>query len=76
MPSNPAPVIAESLIAELPPERTDAAAVQHAHRASVWWEENFEIIDTWFEAGEAVEGLLRPIKTRKRRIEAQHPAPD
>jgi len=25
---------------------------------------------TWFEAGEAVEGLLRPPKTRKRRIEA------
>jgi hypothetical protein len=68
--SIPPPVIAESLIAELPLERTDEAAVQHAHRASARWKEKFEIIDTWFEAGEAVEGLLRPLKTRKRRIEA------
>jgi hypothetical protein len=63
-------VIAESLIAELPPERTDAAAAQRAHRASARWEEKFETIATWFEAGEAVAGLLRPLKTRKRQIEA------
>src|SRR5690349_15377006 len=63
-------VIAESLIAELPPERTDAAAAQRAHRASARWEEKFETIATWFEAGEAVARLLRPLKTRKRQIEA------
>ena len=68
--SIPPSVMAELLIAELPPERTDAAAAQRAHRASARWEEKFETIATWFEAGEAVEGLLRPLKTRKRRIEA------
>ena len=60
----------ESLIAELPPERTDASAARRANRASARWEENFETVATWFEAGEPVEALLRPFKTRKRRIEA------
>ena len=63
-------VMAESLIADLPPERTDASAAQRAHRASARWEEKFETVATWFEAGEPVEALLRPFKTRKRRIEA------
>ena len=34
------------------------------------WEEKFETVATWFKAGEPVEALLRPFKTRKRRIEA------
>jgi hypothetical protein len=62
--------MAELLIAELPPERTDTAAAQRAHRASARWQEKFETTATWFDAGDAVEGLLRPLKTRKRRIEA------
>jgi hypothetical protein len=62
-------VMAESLIAELPPERTGASAAQRAHRASAKWEEKFETVATWFEAGEPVEALLQPFKTRKRRIE-------
>ena len=41
-----------------------------AHRASARWEQEFETVTSWFEAGEAVEGLLRPLRTRKRRIEA------
>ena len=41
-----------------------------AHRASARWEQGFETVTSWFEAGEAVEGLLRPLRTRKRRIEA------
>jgi hypothetical protein len=28
------------------------------------------MLESWFEAGEAVESLLRPLKTRKQRIEA------
>src|SRR5438874_1593426 len=60
----------EALLAELPPERTGTAAAQSAHRASAKWEEKFETVATWFEAGEAVEDLLRPLRTRKRRIEA------
>jgi hypothetical protein len=60
----------EALLAELPPERTGTAAAQSAHRASAKWEEKFETLASWFEAGEAVEDLLRPLRTRKRRIEA------
>jgi hypothetical protein len=41
-----------------------------AHRASAKWEEEFETLASWFEAGEAVERLLQPLRTRKRRIEA------
>src|SRR6266478_5733330 len=60
----------EALLAELPPERTSTAAAQSAHRASTEWEQKYETIATWFEAGGAVEDLLRPLRTRKRRIEA------
>jgi hypothetical protein len=60
----------EALLAELPPERTGTAAAQSAHRASAKWEEKFETVATWFEAGGAIEDLLRPLRTRKRRIEA------
>jgi vacuolar-type H+-ATPase subunit D/Vma8 len=44
--------------------------VSHAHRASAKWEEEFETLASWFEAGEAVERLLQPLRMRKRRIEA------
>ncbi|MGA7265375.1 MAG: hypothetical protein WBX30_31455 [Stellaceae bacterium] len=60
----------EALLAELPPERMGMAAAQSAHRASAEWEQKYETVATWFEAGEAVEGLLRPLRTRKGRIEA------
>src|SRR5690348_12952851 len=63
-------VMAGSLIADLPPDRTDASAAQRAHRASARWEEKFETVATWFEAGEPVEALLQPLKTRNRRSEA------
>jgi hypothetical protein len=45
-------------------------AAQAAHRASVSWEQEFETLASWFEAGEAVQELLQPLRTRKRRIEA------
>src|SRR6185312_16509733 len=41
-----------ALIAELPPEQTGTTAAQSAHRASVRWEEKFDTVATWFEAGE------------------------
>jgi hypothetical protein len=63
-------VLVEALIAGLPSARTDTAAAQVAHRASVSWEQEFETVASWFEAGEAVQKLLRPLRTRKRRIEA------
>jgi hypothetical protein len=51
------------------PARKDVKAVLAAHRASARWEQEFETVTSWFEAGEAVEALLRPLRTRKRRIE-------
>jgi hypothetical protein len=63
-------VLVEALIADLPSARTDTEAAQAAHRASVSWEQEFETLASWFEAGEAVEKLLQPLRTRKRRIEA------
>jgi len=62
--------LVEALIADLPSARTDTAAAQAAHRASVSWEQGFETLASWFEAGEDVEKLLQPLRTRKRRIEA------
>jgi hypothetical protein len=64
------PALVETLIGDLPPARKDVKAVQAAHWASARWEQEFETVTSWFEAGEAVEGLLRPLRTRKRRIEA------
>jgi len=60
----------KGLIADLPSERTDPTAALAAHRASAKWEEEFETLASWFEAGEVVERLLQPLRTRKRRIEA------
>jgi hypothetical protein len=62
--------LVEALIADLPCARTDAVAAQGAHRASVSWEQEFETLASWFEAGEAVQKLLQPLRTRKQRIEA------
>jgi hypothetical protein len=63
-------VLVEALIADLPSARTDPETAQAAHRASVSWEQEFETLASWFEAGEAVQKLLQPLRTRKRRIEA------
>ena len=64
------PALVEALIGDLPPARKDVKAVLAAHLASARWEQEFETVTSWFEAGEAVEALLRPQRTRKRRIEA------
>jgi len=66
----PPSVLVEELLADLPEERTDTAATAAAHRASARWQQEFGTTDSWFEAGEAVEGLLRPLRTRKQRTEA------
>jgi hypothetical protein len=62
--------LVEELLAGLPEERTGPAATTAAHRASARWEREFETLASWFEAGEAVETLLRPLRTRKQRTEA------
>lgn len=62
--------LAQELLAGLPAERTGTAAATAAHRASVRWQQELRTLESWFEAGEAVEILLRPLRTRKQRIEA------
>jgi len=56
--------IITGLLADLPPEQTDATAVAKAHvdiRDSVFAYQ-------WFEAGEALEDLLYPVKGSKQRV--------
>lgn len=62
--------LAERLLAGLPPDRTGPRATAAAHVEAADWPEQFETVASWFEAGEAVEALLRPIPTRRKRIEA------
>lgn len=58
--------IAGELLSELPGEQTNAAAAAQA-RADV---PDPEVVGNWFEAGEAVEELLRPLSSFKRRVTA------
>jgi hypothetical protein len=56
--------IMTGLLADLPPEQTDATAMAIAHA---------DILDSvfayqWFEAGEALEDLLYPVKGSKQRV--------
>jgi hypothetical protein len=61
-PTPPGEIIA-ALLAESPSHRVDAAA---AHRAR---ERVIEVVgDSWFEAGEAVEEALYPVRGRDRRV--------
>jgi len=56
--------IVSSLLAELPPERTNRAAVARANADILENEFRFQ----WFEAGEALERLLDPVKGAKPRV--------
>lgn len=58
--------IIEELLTGLLGEQTDASATAKAH-AAVLIE---EVAEQWFEAGEAVEDLLRPLKSRTERVTA------
>ncbi|MCZ8146377.1 MAG: hypothetical protein O9325_00820 [Roseomonas sp.] len=62
--------LAAQLLAGLPPDQTGAEATRAAHADAADWPELFETVGSWFEAGEAVEALLRPIPSRRKRIEA------
>ncbi|MGH6840576.1 MAG: hypothetical protein ACREDV_00540 [Methylocella sp.] len=52
------------LLADLPPQQTNPAAVARAHAAILDSEFTFQ----WFDAGEALEDLLCPVKGTKQRI--------
>ncbi len=65
-----AATLVDELLADLPSELTDTKASLASRRASARWIDEIETIRSWFEAGEAVEALLRPIKSRRKRVEA------
>lgn len=56
--------IAAGLLQELAPEQTDAAALAQAYRAM----EESEFEGQWFEASEALETLLLPVKSEEQRV--------
>ena len=62
--------LAAQLLAGLPPDQTGPDATRAAHADAADWPELFETVGSWFEAGEAVEALLRPISSRRKRIDA------
>ena len=62
--------LVDRLLAGLPPDRTGPEATAAAHLDAAGWPEQFETVASWFEAGEAVEELLRTIPSRRKRIEA------
>lgn len=63
--STPMEIIA-ALLADLPPEQTNAAATARAHADML----DNEFADHWFEASEALDDLLFPIKGSERRVAA------
>lgn len=62
--------LAGRLLADQPSERTGAEATQTAHARSADWPELFGVLSSWFEAGEAVDALLQPIRPHLARIDA------
>jgi hypothetical protein len=61
--------LVDELLADVAPALTDVRAQVTARRASAEWVHEIEAIQSWFEAGSAVETLLRPVKKRRERIE-------
>jgi hypothetical protein len=58
--------LCRSLLDELPQERRDAAALAQAHAAVG----SHEASQGWFEAGEAVASVLRPLRGKQKRVKA------
>jgi len=70
-PANASPLaLAEGLLDGLPPDQTGPAATRAAHHGAADWPQLFDTVGAWFEAGEAIEALLRPIPSRRKRVEA------
>ena len=57
--------ILNELLSELPPELVDENARDKAHQDIL----DSDFTENWFEAGEALENLLYPVRGTKRRIE-------
>lgn len=52
------------LLAELRPNQIDKKAIENAHQFIL----DCDLTENWFEAGEAVESLLYPVKGKARRV--------
>lgn len=66
----PPAALCEALLSALPADQTDEDAVTRAYLGAPRWGEAVGTVDTWFEADEQVETLLRPIRGRKKRVVA------
>jgi hypothetical protein len=62
--------LAESLLDGLSPDQTGPDATRAAHVDAANWPELFDTAASWFEAGAAIEALLQPIASRRKRVEA------
>jgi len=62
--------LAEDLLRDLPSDQTGPEATRQAHVDAADWPQLFDTVASWFEAGEEVEALLRPIPSRRRRAAA------
>ena len=56
------------LLQDLQSTQTDERAARKAHVASRQWPHRINHLDSWFEAGEEIERLLKPIKSRPQQI--------
>lgn len=66
----PPQALVARLLVDQPPERTGPEATRAAHARAADWPERFRVVESWFEVGEAVEALLRPIRLHQARVEA------
>jgi hypothetical protein len=65
-----AATLVESLLSDVPEAQKNERAVRAAHKGAANWHGQVEHVQSWFEAGEDVERLLSPLKTRKERVAA------
>jgi hypothetical protein len=66
----PATDLAEDLLRDLPPDQTGPEATRQAHIDAADWPQLFDTVASWFEAGEDIEAILRPIPSRRQRVAA------
>jgi hypothetical protein len=61
----------DALLADVPVDQKDAASIERAHHVfTVGSGRHRAILRSWFEAGEGIEALLRPIRSNEKRIQA------
>ena len=57
----PPATLAAQLLEGLPADQTGPEASAAAHAAAKYWFVQFDTVQSWFEAGEEIEALLKPI---------------